>query len=153
MNRSSNSHSSLFLMEMMIAIMLFSLASAVCLRMFATCHQISEDTKDLNMAVYQAGNAAELLRDAMKSAEGEGLGFPGCILAEYPQAMADGAKLSIYYDADWKLCQEGDSTHCMEIVQGEEGGLALYDIHVRNMDGGEGDVYSLPLKLHQPQRP
>lgn len=37
MNRSSNSHSSLFLMEMMIAIMLFSLASAVCLRMFATC--------------------------------------------------------------------------------------------------------------------
>ncbi len=153
MKRSSNSHSSLFLMEMMVAIMLFSLASAVCLRMFATCHQIGEDTKDLNMAVYQAGNAAELLRDAVKAAGGEGAAFPECILAEYPQAVAEGASLLVYYDADWKACQEGKGAHCMEIVQGQEEGLSLYDIHVRNMDGKEGDVYALPLKLHQPQRP
>lgn len=153
MNRSSNSHSSLFLMEMMVAIMLFSLASAVCLRMFATCRQIGEDTRDLNMAVYQAGNAAELLRNSLKSSDGEGTAFPGCLLAEYPQAAAAGSEVFVYYDADWKLCQKRNGAHCMEIVQAQEEGLTLYDIQVRNLDGGEKDVYSLALKLHQPQRP
>jgi hypothetical protein len=41
----------------------------------------------------------------------------------------------------------------MEIVQSQEEGLALYEIQIRNMDGQEGEIYSLPLKLHQPQRP
>ena len=153
MNSSSNSHASLFLMEMMIAIMLFSLASAVCLRMFAACHQIGEETRDLNMAVYQAGNAAELLRHSLKSKEGAQDAFPGCIQAEYPQAVMEGAALMVYYDAGWKPCQEPGSAHCMEIVQSQEEGLALYEIQIRNMDGQEGEIYSLPLKLHQPQRP
>ena len=153
MNRSSNSHSSLFLMEMMIAILFFSLASAVCLRMFATCHQIGEGTKDLNMAVYQAGNAAELLRNSLKSEEGESASFPGCLLSEYPQAAAGGSDVLVYYDADWNQCAKRNGAHCMEIVQAQEEGLTLYDIRVRNLDGGEEDVYSLALKLHQPQRP
>ena len=60
MNRSS-SRQSMFLMEIIIAILFFSLVSAVCLRIFTGARQMSQDTGNLHRAVNQAQNAAELL--------------------------------------------------------------------------------------------
>jgi flagellar basal body-associated protein FliL len=58
----TNTRSSLFLMELIIAILFFSLASAVCLRMFAKSHQLSTDASAGNQAVNQTVNVAELIR-------------------------------------------------------------------------------------------
>ncbi|MEY8516749.1 hypothetical protein AALC25_07415 [Lachnospiraceae bacterium 29-84] len=154
MNRSSNSHSSMFLMEMMVAIMLFSLASSVCLRMFATCRQISGQTRDLNMAVYQAGNAAELIKCALSDGQAAGEAvFPGCIQNEYPQSTFDSSHISVYYDEMWNPCQKTGSTFHMDISQTRRDGLLLYDIHVLPVEKGKEAVYTLTLKLHEPQRP
>ena len=108
MNRSSNSKSSLFLMEMMIAILFFSLASAVCLRMFTKSSQMSKDTTNLNRAVGQAGNAAELLKAAGQSSgtdiiEDAKKGFPGSafLMSEYPDAVLEESSLLVFYDEEW----------------------------------------------------
>ena len=101
MNRSSNSHSRMFLMEMMFAILFFSLAGAVCLRMFAASRRMSVSAAELNMAVNQAGNAAELLKNSYRTNASR---FPGCILDEYPDAAADGAGITVYYDTNWESC-------------------------------------------------
>ena len=62
MNHSPNSHSRMFLMELIIAILFFSLAGAICLRMFAVSRKMSDDTTALNMAMNQASNVAVLYR-------------------------------------------------------------------------------------------
>ena len=51
MKRTSNSRSSLFLIELIIAILFFSLVSAVCLRAFARSHILTENARDLNAAL------------------------------------------------------------------------------------------------------
>lgn len=62
MKHKTNTRSSLFLMELIIAILFFSLASAVCLRMFAKSYQLSTDASARNQAVNQTSNVAELIR-------------------------------------------------------------------------------------------
>ena len=47
-------------MELMAAILFFSLAAAVCIQLFAKAHTLSLDTVNRNNAVTQAQNLAEL---------------------------------------------------------------------------------------------
>ena len=155
MNRSSNSHSSMFLMEMMIAILFFSLASAVCLRMFTKSHQMSEDTRNLNMAVNQIQNAAELLKHSYTpktaTADTDRPDFPELFLATYPDAAADTQELSIYFDENWNHCPADQGIFCMKISQNEADEISAYEILV--LDAADTEVSSLDLKLHQPNRP
>lgn len=54
-----HSKSSLFLMELIIALLFFSLASTVCIRLFVNAHSLSAQTVDQNYAVNYAQNMAE----------------------------------------------------------------------------------------------
>ena len=51
MKRTPAKRSSLFLLELIIAILFFSLTSAVCVQFFARAHQISRQTQELNAAL------------------------------------------------------------------------------------------------------
>ena len=55
-----HSKSSLFLMELIIALLFFSLASTVCIRLFVNAHSLSAETVDQNYAVNYAQNMAEV---------------------------------------------------------------------------------------------
>ena len=59
-----SSKASLFLMELIITILIFSAASAVCVQLFAKSHMISSKTQILNNAVIQAENTAEVFLSA-----------------------------------------------------------------------------------------
>ncbi len=54
-----HSKSSLFLMELIIALLFFALASTVCIRLFVNAHTLSRQTVDINMALNYAQNMAE----------------------------------------------------------------------------------------------
>ena len=60
----THSGSSLFLMELILAILFFSVASAVCVQLFARAHTASEQSAALNRAVLAAESAAESFKGA-----------------------------------------------------------------------------------------
>ena len=53
-------HSSLFLMELLIAILFFILASAICVNFFVQSHLLEQDSINLNHATNAATSAAEI---------------------------------------------------------------------------------------------
>ena len=53
--------SGIFLLELMLAIFFFSLASAVCVQIFVKAHVLSNDSKLLHYAVNECCNRAELI--------------------------------------------------------------------------------------------
>ena len=57
--KTQHSKASLFLMELIISLLFFSLASTVCVRLFINAHTLSSNTQNLNYAVTQANNLAE----------------------------------------------------------------------------------------------
>lgn len=59
MHTNSSSRSGLFLMELIISIMFFSLAGAVCVRLFVSSHIISKNSVELNHSLEWCQNIAE----------------------------------------------------------------------------------------------
>lgn len=96
---SSHSKTSLFLMEIIIAILFFSLASAVCLRLFAAAHIMSEKDRNINNAILWSqnlsecfyGNNGHLLK--IKNL------YPTAYLAE-EENESDGT-IILFFDKDW----------------------------------------------------
>ena len=69
---------SLLLMELLVMILVFALAAALCLQVFAKARDISEETARRDRAVVLARNAAELLKATNgDEASAEGLGANG----------------------------------------------------------------------------
>ena len=63
MNKQPTRRSSLFLMELIIAILFFSLASTVCVRIFVKSHTLEQESIQLNHAVLAASSVAEIFRN------------------------------------------------------------------------------------------
>ena len=53
---------SLMLMELLVMVLVFALASAICLRVFARSHELSAQTAAQDRAVLAAQNAAETVK-------------------------------------------------------------------------------------------
>ena len=52
----------LLLMELLLMVLVFALASAICLKVFVRSHEISEQTQNRSRAVLAAQNAAEAVK-------------------------------------------------------------------------------------------
>jgi hypothetical protein len=107
-----HSKSSLLLMELIISILFFSLASTVCIQLFVRSHTLSSDTVALNNAIIQVQNIAELYSHSD--------GNLNSIRSYYPDARLDETEkcLNIYYDEAWNTSgvTEADAFYYATIV-------------------------------------
>ena len=60
--KTRSSGSGIFLMEILLALLIFALTSAVCLQVFVTAHRIAAESDSLNRAVVAAQNVAECFK-------------------------------------------------------------------------------------------
>ena len=120
-----SSRSSLFLLELMISIVFFSLAAAGCVQVFAKAHMLSREAGRLDMAVSVAQSLAE----------------------EYRGSRTEDDRR--YYDELGNVCGEEDGTYLAEIVQTEEAGMN--QIHITVMDVKTQDtLYTLQTASYFP---
>ncbi len=96
--RKSVSKNSLFLMELIIVILVFSISAAACMQIFAAAKRFSLQSEAIAGANLRAQSAAEIF----KAANGNLAETARLLGGEY-----DGAALSVYYDADWRVSGEG----------------------------------------------
>ncbi len=101
-------------MEIIIAIFFFSVASAVCLRLFASAHTMSEGDKDLNNALMWSQNLSE--------------SFYGCngnllqVKNLYPNAfLSQGEKetdgtIILFFDENWEEIDNALSSASYEAI-------------------------------------
>ena len=59
MQTKNSSKSGIFLMELILSILFFSIAAAVCVKLFVTAHRLSDQSVNLNHAVAMAESIAE----------------------------------------------------------------------------------------------
>lgn len=97
--------SSLFLMELILAIFFFILASSICVRFFVKAHTLEQESMDLNHAVTAAASVAEIIRSAEE---------PFDFLAEhFPQGEAGNEVFTIFYDSNRSLCDKADAKYTL----------------------------------------
>ena len=103
MDQRSNSRLSLFLMELIVAIMFFSLSAAVCVRLFASAHIMSENTKNIANATIWTQNLAESFEGNKGNLSEIAKSFPYSHVTYDPHdtSMKDGA-IVMYFDENWQ---------------------------------------------------
>lgn len=118
----SPSKSTLFLIEMIIAILFFSVASAICVGLFAKGDNLSNSSSDLNQALLTSQSLAESLK-VLEADEFLALN----------QATPINAKTSmLYYDQDWKKVAGSEkSTYQIELLTSQPEHLATTTITAR----------------------
>ena len=95
------SRTSLVLMELIITILFFSIASAVCVQLFVKSHLISKETNELNNAV----NISQSISEVMNGTNGS----LSSIQNFYPTAVGDDDYFVIYYDENFNETLDTDS--------------------------------------------
>lgn len=103
MNNQPSRRSSLFLMELIIAILFFSLASTVCVRIFVKSHTLEQESIQLNHAVSAASSVAEIFRNQNN---------PFNVLEkQYPDGIKNDNHYQFFYDKNWSLCNKKDAIY------------------------------------------
>lgn len=139
MNR-KNSRSALFLMELILAILFFAAASAVCVQLFVRAHLISRDTRDLNQAMASAQSAAA----ALQAEEGD---LSACCDLLEGAVVRENGILVLGYDDNWQPVDDGAKPDYLLQITAEESGEAQITV-TRQQDAEV--LILLPLYCHTP---
>lgn len=119
------SSSSLFLMELILSILIFALASAVCVSFFVRSHTLSVQAQEMNRAVQSVDQAAELIRGSTSTEDLEQQ-----LQQAYPNIVSSGS-----LDAELTYTVTEDSTgSTLTIVLKQDGRLVDAGISCRNAE-------------------
>lgn len=132
------SRSTLFLMELILSILFFSLASAICVQMFVKSHLLSKESKELNHAVIWCESVAE----AFYGCEGDMSKLSSVIGENNPDTVSKDNSIYIFYDWDFSPCKESDAGYQVCATLSQEDGLLSLLILCTDI-GDSREIYSL----------
>ena len=122
-----NNTSSLFLLELILAVLFFSVASALCIQIFTKAHLMSQDARDLNFAVNEVSSMAEQTPDG---------------------TLQDAAA---YYDSSYTSCEKSDAVYVLTVHYEPEDTLLKAHISMDTIDDNR-NIYTLDVTKHQQRR-
>jgi hypothetical protein len=135
--RYEHSHSTVFLLEIMLAILCFALVSAVCLRLLVYARQLSRRSGDVSFAVGQVSSAAALLEQAQSPAE--------ALTLLQTQLPADETG-QVYYDDQYALCPSAQAVYILRI-DGDQQSLCTWQLAFYRTGESE-PLYAVTLEVY-----
>lgn len=149
----------LFLMELIIAILFFSLAAAICIQLFVKSHMISERSIALNHSILLAQNTAEIFYATNGDPE-KMASLLGCGESSDTAAIADSdnaSTLTLFYTDKFDCLDPAEAASAVfqqTISLYADSDPALITCHIVISELSSGDViYSLDTTLFQRSRP
>lgn len=122
-----NNTSSLFLLELILAVLFFSVASALCIQIFTKAHLMSQDARDLNFAVNEVSSMAEQMSDG----------------------TLQGA--AAYYDSSLASCEKADAVYVLTVHYEPEDTLLKAHISMDTVADNR-NIYTLDVTKHRQRR-
>ena len=130
------SKSALFLMEFIIIIAFFSMATAVCMQIFAHASRLSAHSHNLKMAVVHAQNAAESFKSSGADTEE--------MAAILGATTSEGYVLYLHFDEEWGHTTAQDPHFAVQILVDTSSTLASAQISITDTWMGQ-ELYSLKV--------
>lgn len=137
----NSAKSGIFLIELIIAILFFSLGSAVCIQAFVKAHLISTQAHDLSFASAQVSGVASVMKYTDGTLES--------LQKYFGSAQAEGSGFEIYYNSDYEACGAKDAYYTICVSPSVTDGICHTLIQ---MTGHDGDtIYSLDIHYPLPK--
>ena len=126
----------LVLIEHMVMLLVFALAAAVCLRIFALSGKLSRTYEATDRAVLEAQNAAELIKRN---------GVPGFVRQMGAKAGSENV-WTVYYDENWESVLEESGKFVLKVMETETSEYLFRAEIVVLSDEGE-ELFRLPVAV------
>lgn len=141
MNQQTHSRAGLFLMELMLNILFFSILVAMCLQFFFKAHRLAESTTTLHRAASTCASLAEVYQSGINGKES--------LLLVYPDAILLNENLLIYFDENFSGCPETNSYYRALITFSNDTVPTAEITFFSNMAADE--IYHLNVSGYRPQ--
>ncbi len=119
--RYRSSGSSLFLLEIMVNILLFSILLCVCLQFFIKAHNLTNETTKLERAVSVCANVASLYE--------AGDGSLSTLDEAYPNSVILDERMILFLDDNFLSCSKENSSYSV-IISYSNAVTALKGVHI-----------------------
>ena len=116
-----------FLLELILAVLFFSVASALCIQIFTKAHLMSQDARDLNFAVNEVSSMAEQMSDG---------------------TLQDAAA---YYNSSYASCEKADAVYVLTVHYEPEDTLLKAHISMDTIADNR-NIYTLDVTKHRQRR-
>lgn len=144
MIRYQRTKSSLFLMEIIINLLLFSILCVCSLQFFMKAYQLTEKTTTLHHAVTACSNVASVYES--------GIGDLDIIYDTYAYAIYIDNKIAIFYDKDYNECDREHSSYYI-MIEKTENLLNQINICFYENDSDGKVFYTIDACNYQPLTP
>lgn len=153
-----NNTSSLFLLELILAVLFFSVASALCIQIFTKAHLMSQDARDLNFAVNEVSSMAEQISagtlhpdtaassDDTAASSGDTASDPSTQMPD--DSLQDAAA---YYDSSYASCKKADAVYVLTVHYEPEDTLLKAHISMDTVADNR-NIYTLDVTKHRQRR-
>lgn len=146
-----NNISSLFLLELILAVLFFSVASALCIQIFTKAHLMSQDARDLNFAVNEVSSMAEqisagTLHSDTAASSDDTASDPSTQMPD--DSLQDAAA---YYDSSYASCKKADAVYVLTVHYEPEDTLLKAHISMDTIADNR-NIYALDVTKHRQRR-
>lgn len=146
-----NNTSSLFLLELILAVLFFSVASALCIQIFTKAHLMSQDARDLNFAVNEVSSMAEqisadTLHPDTAASSDDTASDPSTQMPD--DSLQDAAA---YYDSSYASCEKADAVYVLTVHYEPEDTLLKAHISMDTVADNR-NIYTLDVTKHRQRR-
>ena len=146
-----NNTSSLFLLELILAVLFFSVASALCIQIFTKAHLMSQDASDLNFAVNEVSSMAEqisagTLHSDTAASSDDTASDPSTQMPD--DSLQDAAA---YYDSSYASCEKADAVYVLTVHYEPEDTLLKAHISMDTVADNQ-NIYTLDVTKHRQRR-
>lgn len=146
-----NNTSSLFLLELILAVLFFSVASALCIQIFTKAHLMSQDARNLNFAVNEVSSMAEqisagTLHSDTAASSGDTASDPSTQMPD--DSLQDAAA---YYNSSYASCEKADAVYVLTVHYEPEDTLLKAHISMDTIADNR-NIYTLDVTKHRQRR-
>lgn len=146
-----NNISSLFLLELILAVLFFSVASALCIQIFTKAHLMSQDARDLNFAVNEVSSMAEqisagTLHSDTAASSDDTASDPSTQMPD--DSLQDAAA---YYNSSYASCEKADAVYVLTVHYEPEDTLLKAHISMDTIADNR-NIYTLDVTKHRQRR-
>lgn len=153
-----NNTSSLFLLELILAVLFFSVASALCIQIFTKAHLMSQDARDLNFAVNEVSSMAEqisagTLHPATAASSDDTAASSGDTASDPSTQISNDAWQddTAYYDSSYASCEKADAVYVLTVHYEPENTLLKAHISMDTIADNR-NIYTLDVTNHLQRR-
>lgn len=142
MIRYERTKSSMFLLEILINILLFSVLCVCSLQFFIQSYQLTENTTTLHQAVTACNNVAAVYEASDASVDAISAAFSG--------AITENSVIYIYFDENYQECDSQNVAYYLTVEQLKS---TIPAIRISYYKNGEDAIYSIDTYHYQPLTP